>query len=654
MKPTLDLIAGARPNFMKIAPIARALAAGGRLDFRLVHTGQHHDRDMNEVFFEELGIPEPHVRLGTGGGTHAEQTARIMVAYERLCREVRPSATLVVGDVDSTLACALVAKKLHLPVAHVEAGLRSGDMAMPEEVNRRATDAISDWFFVTEPSARAHLEREGCEPGRIHDAGNVMIDNLFHQLRRLDAMDTSLLATDAVRRRHARYGVVTLHRPSNVDTREALERMAVALREIARGLPLVFPVHPRTRAKLERFGVDLGANVTLLGPQPYMAFLHLWRDAAVVITDSGGLQEETTALGVPCITARESTERPVTVEEGTNVLAGTDPGAIVSAVARALDAPVRGRRPALWDGRAAERIATAIARRLETPESAAARQTIPAVSGPATGVSRIDVLGVPVDNLGMEETLGVVEGFIASGRPHQHVVVNVDKLVKARRDAQLHEIISRCALINADGMPVVWASRLLGTPLKERVTGVDLFDALMARSAERGWRVYLLGATGEVVAKVRAVYEARYPALAIAGARNGYWTDAEEPAVAEAVRAACADILFVAISSPKKERFLGRWQSHMGVPFAMGVGGTFDVAAGKVRRAPVFMQRLGLEWLVRFAQEPRRMFRRYFIEDMAFVGILAAEIALRQARRIAALLASLAAVGLAVQEIAEG
>lgn len=265
---------------------------------------------------------------------------------------------------------------------------------------------------------------------------------------------------------------------------------------------------------------------------------------------------------------------------------------------------------------------------------------------PPPAVERLDVLGCSVDNLTMEETLAVVEGFIASGRPHQHVVVNVDKIVKARDDAQLREIINRCDLINADGMPVVWASRMLGRPLKERVAGIDLFEALMVRAAERGWRVFLLGAREEVVAKVRSIYEARHPELVIAGHRNGYWQPGEEEAVAEQVRAARADLLFVAISSPMKERFLGRWQAHMRVPFAMGVGGSFDVAAGLVKRAPRWMQRTGLEWFYRFLQEPRRMFRRYFVDDMAFFGMLGSELAarrMRQIRRTAGLLLPLAA-----------
>ncbi|AKK26189.1 WecB/TagA/CpsF family glycosyltransferase [Mycobacterium sp. EPa45] len=242
---------------------------------------------------------------------------------------------------------------------------------------------------------------------------------------------------------------------------------------------------------------------------------------------------------------------------------------------------------------------------------------------------RVDMMGCQIDNLSMEETLQKIESFINSGTHQQHVVVNVDKLVKASRDADLRRIINDCALVNADGMPVVWASRLLGKGLKERVAGVDLFEALMERSAEKAWRVYLLGAKEDVVSEVKRRYERRYPALRIAGYRNGYWKPEEEAGVVEQIKAARADLLFVAISSPKKEQFLGRYQAEMKVPFAMGVGGTFDVAVGKVKRAPLWMQKWGLEWFYRFLQEPRRMFKRYFIDDMAFVWLFVKEVARR-------------------------
>lgn len=243
---------------------------------------------------------------------------------------------------------------------------------------------------------------------------------------------------------------------------------------------------------------------------------------------------------------------------------------------------------------------------------------------------RITLMGCQVDNLTMEETLGRIEGFIQSGLPHQHVVVNVDKLVKASRDPELRRIINECALINVDGMPVVWASRLLGKPLKERVAGVDLFEALMRRAGEKGWRVFLLGAREEVVSAVASTYQRKFPGLVLAGYRNGYWKgEAEEAQVAQQIADSRADLLFVAISSPKKEQFLGRYQAEMKIPFAMGVGGTFDVAIGRVKRAPLWMQKCGLEWFYRFLQEPRRMFRRYFIDDMAFIWLFIKEAARR-------------------------
>jgi UDP-N-acetylglucosamine 2-epimerase (non-hydrolysing) len=363
---TIYLVAGARPNFMKIAPIVRALRAHGGLGFRIIHTGQHYDRNMNEVFFEELGIPQPDVFMAAGGGSHAQQTAKIMVAFEELCVAGKPDAVLVVGDVNSTLACSIVAKKLFIPVAHVEAGLRSGDMRMPEEINRLVTDSICDWFFVTEPAGVAHLRREGKADSAIHHVGHVMVDNVLFQAEKLAAMDTSGLANAAFKAQAGgRYGVVTLHRPSNVDDAAMLAGIGAALREIAAELPLIFPVHPRTRANLAKFGVDLGPAITLAEPQAYMAFLNLWKDAAVVLTDSGGLQEETTALGVPCVTIRDNTERPVTVDEGSNVLAGTDPARIVAEARKVLRGEgKRGRRPLLWDGRAAERIVAVLAAEL--------------------------------------------------------------------------------------------------------------------------------------------------------------------------------------------------------------------------------------------------------------------------------------------------
>lgn len=366
------LVAGARPNFMKIAPIVRALRAQApspqALSYKIVHTGQHYDRDMNEVFFEELGIPAPDVFMAAGSGSHAAQTARIMIGFEALCSAERPDAVLVVGDVNSTLACSIVARKMQIPVAHVEAGLRSGDMSMPEEINRRVTDSIADWFFVTEPSALAHLRHEGKPEAAIHYVGHVMVDNVLYQADKL-AREGGRFATsgwkDARRAAGERYGVVTLHRPGNVDAADTFARIAAALNAIALELPLIFPVHPRTRASLERFGVRLGPGVTLAGPQSYMAFLDLWKDAALVLTDSGGLQEETTALGVPCVTLRANTERPVTVDEGSNVLAGTDPDAILAHVQAILRGEgKRGRRPQLWDGHAAERIVALLAREL--------------------------------------------------------------------------------------------------------------------------------------------------------------------------------------------------------------------------------------------------------------------------------------------------
>jgi UDP-N-acetylglucosamine 2-epimerase (non-hydrolysing) len=361
MKKTIYLVAGARPNFMKIAPIIRALQqARDRFDFQLIHTGQHYDREMSDVFFNELSIPLPNHHLECGGGSHAEQTAKIMVAFERVCLDLqhpRPDCVLVVGDVNSTLACTIVAKKLHIPVAHVEAGLRSGDRSMPEEINRLVTDSISDWFFCTEPAGVDNLLSEGQAAHAIFHVGHVMVDNLLYQKQALEQQPASALVTTAHKTRLGRYGVVTLHRPSNVDDTQVLTNIIGALNTIAQQLPLVFPIHPRTRNKLKELSVQPSERITLLGPQPYMEFLNLWKDAALVLTDSGGLQEETTALGVPCLTLRNNTERPITVEKGTNTVVGTTPETITMAAIAILQGNIKlGQRPALWDGKAAQRI----------------------------------------------------------------------------------------------------------------------------------------------------------------------------------------------------------------------------------------------------------------------------------------------------------
>jgi UDP-N-acetylglucosamine 2-epimerase (non-hydrolysing) len=362
MTALITLVAGARPNFMKIAPIARALdRARDEFVYQIVHTGQHYDEDMNAVFWRELGIPEPTVFLQGAGGSHAQQTARIMVGFEEYCAAARPDMIVVVGDVNSTLACSLVAKKLNLSVAHVEAGLRSYDKTMPEEINRLVTDAISDWFFVTEPAGVSNLLGEGHAAEQIFHVGHVMVDNLLHQRKKLENGEASAMATGPLKADLKRYGVVTLHRPSNVDDRETFSRILSALNNLAEELPLVFPLHPRTRKQIEIFDLELSANIHVLPALSYMEFLNLWKDAVMVLTDSGGLQEETTALGVPCLTLRDNTERPITVGEGTNVLVGTDPSRIGAEARRLLNGERRAARcPALWDGHAADRIVAAL------------------------------------------------------------------------------------------------------------------------------------------------------------------------------------------------------------------------------------------------------------------------------------------------------
>ncbi len=365
-------VVGARPNFMKAAPILRALRSRPGCSAVLVHTGQHYDLSMSDAFFRDLEMPEPDVHLGVGSASHAVQTARILTAFEPVVEREKPDAVVVVGDVNSTLACALVAAKLVVPVVHVEAGLRSRDRTMPEEINRLLTDAISELLLTPSADADAALRAEGIPAARIRRVGNVMIDSLLRHLPQAEgsAYPSALGLTGQ------RYAVMTLHRPSNVDQPEILRGILEGLDGLSRAMPVVFPAHPRTVKRLAASGLHeqfldrtgatakitpLQEGVILVDPAGYLDFLALMKGACVAITDSGGVQEETTVLGIPCLTVRENTERPVTVTEGTNTVVGTDPSRIRTACAAVLSGrPKKGRVPELWDGHAAERIVDAI------------------------------------------------------------------------------------------------------------------------------------------------------------------------------------------------------------------------------------------------------------------------------------------------------
>jgi UDP-N-acetylglucosamine 2-epimerase (non-hydrolysing) len=357
----IHLIAAARPNFMKIAPLWHALARESWCQPQIVHTGQHYDANMSDAFFRDLRLPKPHFHLEVGSGTHAEQTGGVMIAYEKVALQERPDWIVVVGDVNSTAACAQVGTKLWIPVVHLEAGLRSGDRRMPEEINRLVTDAICDVYWTPSPDADEHLAREGVPASKIDRVGNIMLDSFEMMRAQIEADGTrATMGLEA-----GGYAVVTLHRPSNVDTREALALLVQQLVAVSRDLPLVFAVHPRTRRMLAEFGLQdalAGPRITLTEPLGYLQFMNLVCGARAVITDSGGVQEESTYLGVPCLTLRENTERPITVSEGSNRL--VKPADLYAQVGEVLAGRwPTGRRPALWDGHAAERCVEALRRR---------------------------------------------------------------------------------------------------------------------------------------------------------------------------------------------------------------------------------------------------------------------------------------------------
>lgn len=351
------IVVGARPNFMKAAPLLKAMCAHGKFDVQLLHTGQHYDLLMSDAFFRDLDMPKPDISLGIGSGTQAEQTAKIMLAIEAPfagSTQERPDLVVVVGDVNSTLAATLTAKKLQIPVAHVEAGLRSFDEAMPEEINRVLTDHISDFLFTTEPAGNENLRHEHISPQKIHYVGNIMIDSLVHHEGKIDKSNilTSLNLLPK------RYALLTLHRPSNVDNKETLQKIFSLLEEIGSRIPIIFPIHPRTRKQMGDFGIVFSPkNIHLIDPLGYIDFLKLVKQAAFVMTDSGGLQEETTFLNVPCITLRKNTERPITVELGTNIIVGDDRATLFNEVEKILSGNGKqGTIPQYWDGKVSHRI----------------------------------------------------------------------------------------------------------------------------------------------------------------------------------------------------------------------------------------------------------------------------------------------------------
>jgi UDP-N-acetylglucosamine 2-epimerase (non-hydrolysing) len=403
----ISIVAGARPNFVKIAPLVWAIHNKNKaenvqkINCTIVHTGQHYDYEMSKAFYDDLEIPEPDYFLNAGSGTHAVQTAKVMIEFEKICLKEKPEVVVVVGDVNSTLACAVTAKKLNIKVAHVEAGLRSGDMTMPEEINRIVTDSISDYLFVTEKSGRDNLLNEGKHKKQIHFVGNIMIDTLFFSLKKLkkqaqtkvEGKGISPSTSSGLIAKSQSYAVVTLHRPSNVDDKAKMKDILNALKEISKDMPCYFPMHPRTNKTIKQFSLSHvlnSSNITIMKPLPYLEFLNLWRNASLVLTDSGGIQEETTALGIPCFTIRENTERPITIFEGSNTLVGTtgkgilkaykifkkderlrslkddeelavrckgkSPSTGTSSKPQSYSSGLKRKRPKLWDGKTAERI----------------------------------------------------------------------------------------------------------------------------------------------------------------------------------------------------------------------------------------------------------------------------------------------------------
>ena len=617
-------VVGTRPNFVKMAPVIEALAARPDVSQTVVHTGQHYDKRMSSEMLHDLEFPSPDIFLSVGSGTHAEQTGRALIKVEEVLLERRPDLVCVGGDVNSTLAGALAATKLALPVAHVEAGLRSFDWTMPEEVNRVLTDRLSDMLFTHSPEAAENLAAEGIDPERVHFVGNTMIDSLLRfedAARRATALGGSRRARGRVRARHAASPVECRFSPAAAAHRHGA-------RDGGRGAPRWYFRCTRGRVTGSRRWVSYpcSSEPTCAAPSPSGTWTSwAWRSGRAQSSPTRAAcrrrRPRSACRATRCARIRSGRSRSHTAR--TRCWERTRPPSPASACGRAQSAGRRSQAgtgtpesasPQCWPGHGERWTADAgvpIAER-----GHAALRGRPAGGSP----ERVRVLGCEIDRLDMDEVVAHCERSIDTRTPTQHMAVNAAKVVAMQDDEHLRQIVNRCELVTADGQSVVWASRLLGTPLPSRVTGIDLMHELFELAERKRYRVYVLGARREVLDRALDRLRELHPELAIAGYRDGYFTEQEEEAeVAAQIRQARADMLFVAMSSPSKEYFLARWGAELDVPFSMGVGGAIDVLAGVTRRAPGFSQRMGLEWAFRLAQEPRRLFRRYLVTNSRFV-----------------------------------
>ncbi len=612
-------IVGARPQFIKAAAISRSIKHGGErtagIDEVIVHTGQHYDGNMSQVFFDELEIKPPKYNLGIRNEipNRDDRKREMQARIEDVLAKEKPDWVIVYGDTDSTASGAAAAKEMNIPLAHVEAGLRSFNRRMPEEENRIFADKRSNLLFCPTDTAVSNLKNEGITKG-VHRVGDVMYDSLLYYLKLAEERSN---IDQKLKIKPGEYFLATIHRAENTDNFEHLKKILQALNEL--DLPVIFPVHPRTLKLIKGVELEL-LNIIMIEPVPYLDMLILEKNASIIFTDSGGVQKEAYFLKVPCVTLRNETEWVETVKSGKNVLAVVNDLDIKKAVEYVKDAKDKPFPGFYGDGGSSHKILDMLLkmRRKGTFDSS----------------DRIDILGCPVDNLSLEESVKRIEEFIKSGKPHQYIAINADKIVKMRKDPLLREIILNNDLNIVDGQPLMWVSKLFGTPVKQRYGGLDIVDAIAPVAAKKGYGIYFLGARQEIIEKVAEAYSARYPKLKISGRRNGYWNAGEEKEVVGKIKEAKPDVLFFAMSSPKKEIFLKEYLNEMGVPFVMGVGGAFDIIAGKTKRAPEWMQRIGMEWLFRVIQEPRRLWKRYLVGNTIFIWLVLKEfMALRILRK---------------------
>jgi UDP-N-acetylglucosamine 2-epimerase (non-hydrolysing) len=588
------IVLGTRPEIIKCAPIIRELIKR-KIPYILIHSGQHYSYEMDQIFFKELELPKSDYALNVGSGEHGEQTAKMVQKLEEIFQKEKISVVLVEGDTNTVLAGALAATKLHIPIGHVEAGLRSYDRSMPEEINRIITDHISDYLFVPTAQSIEYLKKEGLTDG-VYATGNTVVDATYDHIQIAEEKSDAL---ERLKLEPKSYILMTMHRAENVDNKDRLEHILESVEIITNKykIPIVFSIHPRTKKMITEYKLDKYLkNDRLLTVEPvgYLDSLKLQKYAKLIMTDSGGMQEEACILGTPSVTLRDNTERPEAIAVGASRLAGADTAEIVKSIEIMMNTKAVWTNP-FGDGIAAQKIVSIVYSR--------SKQILPDF-----GAKRPSVLGLEIDPFKTEFFVDLMKRFIERGGFHLIITLNPEMTMAAQKDSELKKVIESADLVTADGIGMVIAGKILDMPIPERVTGIDLCYRLFEIANKNKNKVYFLGATNDIIEKAAKRVKKDYKNLDVVGFHHGYFKKEESKEIVSEIRKSGAEIVIVGMGSPLQEKWIFENREELDA-LCLGVGGSFDVLSGEIARAPKWTQKLGIEWLYRTIQQPKRIKR---------------------------------------------